>query len=151
MKKYRFRLEPLLNVRKHVEKQRQKELASAVLQVGFQKAHLDNLAAKRVETTESQRQIQGGKLSVYQLQTYSRYFVLLKKETLAGQELLRGFERDADNKRRKLIEAAKQRKIYEKLKETQQTKFYKTFSDAEKKEADEIGLNSFRLNHPKAK
>lgn len=149
MKKYHFRLEPLLNVRKHVEKQRQKELAAAVQQVNAQKAHIDKLAAKKIETAEAQRGIQGGKLSVYQLQSYSRYFVLLKKEAMAGQELLRGFERDADQKRRKLIEAAKQRKIFEKLKDTQQTKFYKDIDEAEKKEADEIGLNSFRLNQKK--
>ena len=117
----------------------------AVEQVNAQKSTLDKLAAKKIQTADAQRQIQSGKLSVYQLQSYSRYFVLLKKETLTGQELLRGFERDADQKRRKLIEAAKQRKIFEKLRETQQTKFYKHIDEVEKKEADEVGLNSFRL------
>jgi flagellar export protein FliJ len=58
--------------------------------------------------------------------------------------LLRGLEKEADKRREKLVEASKERKIYEKLKEKQIAKFTKEVERLENKAVDETATNGFR-------
>ena len=79
--------------------------------------------------------------------TYSRYYLKLKRETLAGLELLRWLETEAEAKRRKLVDASRERKIYEKLKERQNAKFNQATELILNKENDEIAANTFRYRN----
>lgn len=143
MKKFRYRLEPVLKMKAHVEKQRQKEHAVALQQVSIQKEQLESIAAERQQTCELQRERMTGTLRPHQLLSASRYLVKLKRDTITGSELLRGLEREAEVRRMRLVEATKQKKIHEKLKEKLQQKFVTEIEDHEKKELDEIAVNGY--------
>lgn len=149
MKKFKFRLEPLKKIKEHVEKQRQKEHAVALQRVVAQKDQLDELERSRlgVMTLQREKQGQAGTVSPMELLTYSRYYLKLKRERIAGVEILRGLEIESENKRLKLVEASRQRKIYEKLKERQMEKFNKSTELILGKENDEIAANTVR-RHP---
>jgi len=149
VKKFKFRLEPLKKIKEHVEKQRQKEHADAIHRVNAQQARLAALEQSRLNVMQHQRDKQTAArvVSPMELLTYSRYYLKLKRETLAGGELLRGLETEAEAKRLKLVDAARERKIYEKLKERQNTKFNQSMELILNKENDEIASNTFRHRH----
>ncbi len=147
MKKFAYRLEPVLKMKAHVEKQRQKEHAVAMQQVYIQQDKLESIAAEKQQTFESQRQRMTGPLRPHQLLVASRYLVKLKRDTLTGTELLRALEREAEVRRMRLVEATKQKKIHEKLKEKLQKKFVDEIETHEKKELDEIAVNGYRFRH----
>jgi flagellar FliJ protein len=143
MKKFKFRLEPLLNLRAHAEKQKQREHSVAVQQVQNQKGQLAGFDSERHRTVEHQRRSLVGSLSLAELLICSRYLVKLRKNTLSGRELLRGYEKEAEQRRQRLVEASKEKKIYETLKEKQQQRHQKTLEQAERKESDEVATNGF--------
>jgi len=62
-KKFRFRFEPMLKVRKHIEKERQKDHAEALGAVNLQKQQLSTIDQERIGTMEHLRQQQRGPLS----------------------------------------------------------------------------------------
>ncbi len=144
MKRYKYRLEPMLKLKEHREKEKQREHAEAARKVQEQKEMLVRIDEERGETLKHQRRSLVGSMSLAELLVCSRYLMKLKKDTLTGRELLRGLEKEADKRREKLVEASKERKIYEKLKEKQIAKFTKEVERLENKAVDETATNGFR-------
>jgi len=143
MKKFKYRLEPILKIKSHAEKQRQKEHAAALQQVYRQKEQLSAIDGERERTFAFQRTRLQGTIQTQQLLAASRYLVRLKRDTLTGSELLRGLERESERKRQMLVQAAKERKIYEKLRERQQTKFNQEVEQHDRKALDEMAVVTF--------
>lgn len=144
MKKFKFRLEPLLKLRAYKEKEEQKVHAAALQKVFNQKDTLTNLNTDRVNNQKSLRNFLSGCLDLSTLSGYSRYFMKIKKDEYFGREILKVFQKDTEEKRLKLLEATKQRKIYEKLKEKHHEKYNHEFEQAVQKEQDEIGTQIAR-------
>lgn len=147
MKKFHYRLEPVLKIKSHFEKQRQKEHAAALQQVVVQKDRLTQIDSERNATIDYHRDRLVGQLRTSELLSASRYLVKLKRDTLSGAELLRGLEREAEIRRQRLVEATKQKKTHEKLKERKQKQFIDDLEMQGKKQLDEIAVNAYRLNH----
>ena len=143
-KKFRFRLEPLLKIRQYREKERQKEHAGAVQEVLKQKQELVTLDNQRLDTLDHQRQKLVGRLSVAEALVCSRYLVKLKRQRMNGNGLLHGLEREAENKRQKLVIAARDRKMYELLKDKQQLRHRQELEKQEQKQLDEVAVTAFR-------
>lgn len=143
MKKFRYRLEPILRIRSHAEKQRQKEHAAALQQVYRQKEHLSDIDKDKARTFEFQRTRLQGSIRTYQLLAASRYLVRLKRDTMTGTELLRGLERETERRRQLLVQASRERKIYEKLRERQEAKFNQEVEQHDRKALDELAVVTF--------
>ncbi len=146
MKKFNFRMEPLLKQRKHLEDEKQKILATAQKKIFQQQDELTGIETTRQTTCQSQIQKTEHEFSVAEMLIYSRYVHKLKKDSMVGGEMLKVLKQDENEKRKELMQAARERKKYEKLKEIQEEKYYKEINEEEKKESDEIALNIFRLN-----
>ncbi len=144
MKKFRYRLQALLKVKEHIEKERQKDHAVALKNVHRQEDELRRIDGDRKNNLESQRKQLDGRFSVAEMLIYSRYLARLKREELAGDELLKALEKEAEGKRQVLVEASKERRILEKLKEKQAAKHRVEIEHALTKENDEIALVSYR-------
>ncbi|MEK7774668.1 MAG: flagellar export protein FliJ [Candidatus Zixiibacteriota bacterium] len=145
MKKFKFRLEPLLKVKAHREKQRQKEHATAVNNEMTQAQKLDELAHHRNDVVSLQSEMIGKTLSPNQLMTYARYMMKLRKDGVVGGELLKVLGKETERRRAVLAQAATERKIYEQLKENQEREFLEVIEKAERKESDELAIDNFRL------
>jgi flagellar FliJ protein len=130
-------------MKEHLEKERQKEHAVAQGQAQQQKQTLDKIDQDRVETMARQRSEMSGKMSVAELLIYSRYLLKLKKDTMTGGEMLKVLEKNVESRRRALVEATKQKKIYEKLKERQQKKHQDKIKAQEEKETDEMAIMTY--------
>ena len=145
MKKYKYRLEALLKMKEHFEKEKQKTLAISTKKVMDQKDNLSAISASKSTTLDHQRQLTGGnKFSVAELLVVSRYINKLKRDNLVGNEMLKVLQREEDARREELLAASRERKKYEKLKERQKDKFNKEIEQVLKKENDEIAVNNYR-------
>jgi flagellar FliJ protein len=145
MKKFKYRLEALLRAKEHIEKERQKQHAAALQQVHNQQQDLKRIDQSKGTTISQQRRGMTGSMSVAEMLVYCRYILKLKRDMLAGGELLKALEETERKKRQSLVEASKERKVYEKLKEHRHEQFNDNVRLQTTKENDEIALNSFRL------
>jgi flagellar FliJ protein len=145
MKKFRYRLQALLKVKEHVEKERQKEHAQALKKVHSREQALREILNDKDEKLERQRGRMQAGLSVAEMLVYIRHMLKLKRDLLAEKELLNVLRKDADGKREILLNASKERKIQQKLKERRQEQHDEAVLRQTTKENDEIALNSFRL------
>lgn len=145
-KKFKFRLAPLLKIREYREKERQREHAAAVDKVLAQKDKLLSMDQSKLQTLDEQRERLGGKISVAEALIYSRYLMKLKRDRLTGNELLRGLEKEAERRRVRLVQAARERKVFELLKEKQMARYKAALDKADQKELDEIASVGFIRN-----
>ncbi|PKK84498.1 MAG: flagellar export protein FliJ [candidate division Zixibacteria bacterium HGW-Zixibacteria-1] len=138
MKKFRFRLERLLQLKAHIEKEKQKTLGRAAQKVIEKESELRGLDNTRRDIQSSQRHKLNGAVNIANLSVYSRYYVLLKKKEMGGKELLKAYLKDQEKRRLELVEATKEKKIYEKLKERKFDIYRREVGLATQKEQDEI-------------
>ena len=143
VKKYKFRLDPLLKIREHREKERQKEHAAAVDKVLAQKDKLAQVDQSKLKTLDCQRERLSSHISVAEALIYSRYLMKLKRDRVNGGELLRGLEKEAERRRVRLVQAARERKIFELLKEKQMARHRAEIEKADQKELDEVATVAF--------
>lgn len=135
MKKFKYRMEPLLKMRAHLEKEKQKILAEVQKQIVIQKTEMHQLESQRSKTQENQASKTSGTFSVAELLIYSRYIQKLKQDKAVGFELIKVLEKDEAEKRKLLLAASRERKKYEKLKEKQTDNYYQEIGNDEKKRA----------------
>jgi flagellar FliJ protein len=142
MKKFRYRLQTLLKIKDHLEKERQKEHAASIEKVFRQETHLQTLDHKRLSTFDEQRRRMAGTISLADLLVCSRYLVRIKKERIAGNEMLAALEKETELKRQELIEASRERKKYDQLKEKLREKHVLELDKLLNKENDEVAINT---------
>ncbi len=145
MKKFKYRLESLLKAKEHIEKEKQKQHAGALQQVNNQQQALKQIDQNKTTTLSKQCNGMIGSMSVAEMLIYSRYILKLKRDMLAGSELLKALNKTEGEKREALVEASRERKVYEKLKERRHEQFNESVRLQTAKENDEIALNSYRL------
>lgn len=144
MKKFKYRLEAILKVREHIEKEKQRDLAAATRKVNDQFGELKQIDQNRSGTLSTQSEKMRGRLSVAEMLVYGRYIMKLKRDTLAGREVLKVLRKDESQKRGELLEASQARRVYQKLKERQHDHFLKEASRSESKESDEVASTNHR-------
>ncbi|MDQ7779296.1 MAG: hypothetical protein RDV41_06255, partial [Planctomycetota bacterium] len=114
---FRFKLQPVLNLRKQVEDEKARDLAAARRAVAAQKELMRRLRAEEIGCKADIARLERGRVDVQDVLAHRRFLnVLLKRQTLGGQDLQRliGAENSA---REALVEATKARKVMERLRE----------------------------------
>lgn len=150
MKRFKYRLQALLKVKEHIEKERQKALAESAKKVHDQVQRLEAVDNDRAVTTDISREKAQKSFSVAEMLIISRFLHKLKRDSVVGRELLRVLRREEDGKREELIAAARERRKYERLKEIQQEKHLKDAESTLTKDSDENAINSYRYRHRNA-
>jgi len=138
MKKFRFRLERILQLKSHAEKEKQKNYGLAVSKVVDQQTALAGIDDSRRSLQDTQRQRLSGALDTSMMSVFSRYYLLLKKKEIGGRELLKAYEKEQEKKRIELVEATREKKTYEKLKERKFEAYNKETELSIQKEQDEM-------------
>jgi flagellar FliJ protein len=143
MKKFKFRLEKALQVKGHLEKEKQKLHGIASRKVLQQERILEELNRDRAKTQAEHRGFLSGEVNPHLLVGYSRYYLKLKKKELTDREILKAFIEEREKKRLELIEATKQKKIYEKLKERKLESHLREIEMATQKDLDDLATKMF--------
>ncbi len=147
MKKFKYRLEALLKMKEHFEKEKQKEHALSLQRVQTQENNLSALESEKNQNLIRLKNKLNGSLSVAEMLVYGRYLIKLKRNSFSGEQMLDALQKQEEGKRSELLEATKEKKIQEKLKEKQHEIYIDDLKLLENNENDEIAGNSFRLKN----
>ncbi|MCK5127151.1 MAG: flagellar export protein FliJ [candidate division Zixibacteria bacterium] len=143
MKRFNFRFEKVLSYRRHQEKGKQRELAQVRNREEKQKKEIHGIVKDHSNQQQSQKSQLVGTINPLRMTAFSRYYLKLKQLEFIGRETLKTIKKEVEEKRGKLVEATKQRKIYEKLKEKHLEEYTVEYNLMLQKENDEIGLKVF--------
>jgi flagellar protein FliJ len=140
MARFVFHLEGLLRHRKNQERQRQRELAGIAAQLAVLQLEMGSLNGTLSETLDDLRTNRlTGKLDVQFLIAHRRYILSVQRKSASLAQKMTAVQKQVDMARANLTEAARQRKMIEKLREKQHQEWQTQQNHHEFLEADDIG------------
>lgn len=131
-----FKLEGVLEQRLHAERLKQRELATAQHALLRVQAELDSLEAM---SRLSAADLRVGKLTAPVLIAHQQFAVAMRHKGAALRKQVQAATREHALAQSALMEAAKQRKVIEKLRERELNKWFESQKRREAADADEVG------------
>ena len=141
MAKFVFKLEGVLRQRKHVEQQRQRELAikqQALVQLQGELQQLQDKVQSANTDVRQNRLV--GPLDMQFLAAHRRFLAGMQRQAVGVVQRIALARRGVDDARAVLAEAARQRKVIEKLREKQFERWRAEQNQRELAQLDEIGM-----------
>lgn len=140
MARFVFKLEALLEARQRAEKDRQRELAERAAVVVECEQQLKNLDTQVKTATDDVRENHlTGKLDLNFLAAHRRFLGAMQRSAMDVVQKLANASKRVDEARVVLVEAAKQRKVIEKLREKQLERWKAEQARRELADLDEVG------------
>ncbi len=135
---YRFKLEALLNHRRHQEEVCQKELAQTERQLADEQGKLRQQKREKRENIQKLQAKQKEKLNVSDIILSVNYIQQLSKNIEDQKKCVREATKTVNQKRNELIIIVKKRKTLEKLKEKEWLAYQQIMMQTERKLMDEV-------------
>jgi flagellar FliJ protein len=135
MARFAFKLQAVLEQRKSAERQRQRDVATAQHALLKLQAEIDALAAV---SRASAAELRGGGLSAAALAAHQRFILSMRHKSGALKRRHADVERDLHDAQAALTEAAKQRKVMEKLREREHARWADQQRRRDAQEADDV-------------
>jgi len=142
--KKKFRLQKVLDVRELIEKNRQKDFAGAKHNLQIENKELEQLENKRDGFTQSMNTVK--KAEVSQFRGNQAYLETLNQAVADKNEMITVLEEELEMKRQHLMDASKNRKALEKLKERKTVEAIHEENRIEQNFIDEIAMQRNRSN-----
>lgn len=143
MKRYRFRLQRVLDIKEVIQQIRERELANALNVLESEQLVLDS---HREKLQTYQDEIRGRKrLSIFEMRFYSSYLTLLIFEIQRQINRISECEREVENSKKKLEWAYKERQAIENLKQRTREEYLRDFDKDQQIQGDEISLSKYFL------
>jgi flagellar FliJ protein len=140
MPKFTFTLDGVLRQRKQIEEQRQRELAVVQAELSALEAELRGMDRSVQESTADVRSNHlVGQLDLAYLAAHRRYTVAMQRKAMALAQQMVAVKTRLEATRKALLEAAKRRKIIEKLRENRKTHWAEDQARRETAALDEVG------------
>jgi flagellar FliJ protein len=143
MAKFKFKLETVLKVKTRIEDLRKLEMQAAEVQREQARKKLLHCQEEVADTVKTYRQSCQQKLDLYLANNYHRFMIYQNKQVDLADQLLSTCNTVVIKTRQKLIEAAKEKKTVEKLKEKAYDVYKAEELNQEVKFLDEIGTGQF--------
>jgi flagellar FliJ protein len=141
MAKFKFQLEGVLRQRKQLERQRQRELAIVQAELNQLTAQLKELESNTQAATQDLRTNRlTGVLDMSFIAAHRRFMVSVQRQGMALVQKMANVQKKIDDARLQLFEAAKGRKIIEKLREKQFERWKQEIARKETAELDEVSM-----------
>jgi flagellar FliJ protein len=138
MVKFKFELQPLLNVKTQLEDIKKNELGKAMHELELQKAALRCMYEDKERYIEEMREKSIQKTTVKTLVEYNAYIVFLNKKIVSQKENVNRAQDNVDRIRGELIVVVRERQMLEKLKDKKYELFLEEQLKNEQKLNDEI-------------
>jgi len=139
MKKFKFRLQRVLETKEGIEKQRQRELGAKQGELLRQQKKLSELKEELKEQNKSQREKVSGSASAGELVMLHRWQLQLEKQIVEQLVKVSTAEKAVEKARLVLVEASKERKVLEKLREKRFEEHKKISLSQEQNILDDVG------------
>lgn len=135
MARFTFKLDGVLEQRKNAERQRQRDVATAQQTLLKLQAEIDALAA--ISRT-SAAELRSSRLSAAALAAHQRFILSMRHKGRALRQQHADAGRELRDAQAALTEAAKQRKVMEKLRERDHAKWSEAQQRRDAQEADDV-------------
>lgn len=143
MKKFSFRLERLLKLRRRIEDEKRQTLAVSQARVLRQEEELRLITGERAKQNEAERNVLSGHVDVNLLRSFSRYFHKLKGDQRASERMKQVFESDAEKKSADLVGASQEKRALENYREKLKIRYDKQIEKLEQAELDELSAKRY--------
>ena len=143
---FTFKLEPLLNHRRYQEEVLQKELAELKKRLAEEKETLRLLRNRKRKYLQQLQNKQKAGRPASEIKLYLNFVDHLSEKMEVQNQRVRKAEHSFNLKRKDLIQAMKNRKILDKLKEKGQQAYQQKWLKKERDFMDEVAGNQFNLN-----
>ena len=141
MAKFAFQLEGVLRHRANIEHQRKRELAVIQSQMTALDAELRALdVSVRASENDLRTNRLMGKIDTAFLGAYRRYSISMHRKAMGIAQKMAGVQVQIDQAKKNLAEAAKKKKVLEKLRERQFARWREQIARRDAAEMDEIGM-----------
>lgn len=141
MAAFRFQLEGVLRHRKNIEQERQRQLAVIQGQMSQLQAELRRMDHEVQNANLELRNTRlVGTLDMNFLAAHRRFVASMQRKAVTVAQRMALLQRDLDQSRKALAEAAKRRKIMEKLRERYWNRWVQQLNRKEMEAMDEIGM-----------
>jgi flagellar FliJ protein len=140
---FKFSLQPLLNHRKHIEDNLDKELGRIKRAVNNEKRKLENIVKEKIKNREKLHEKQGDCKKVNEIILCFNYLDKLSKDIDEQKRCIKDVEKKYNIKRGQLIEAMKKRKTLDRLKEKEMKAFNYSEMKVEQDIMNEVASNRF--------
>lgn len=140
---FRFRFASVLNVRKLKEETLQQIFSQSHRVWQEERKKLENLYTEWMAYLEKWRNLQNQTVQVETLNLYQQYMKTFKMRITMQTMRVNECREDMERKRQKMIEATKEKKIMDRLKENHLHRYLKEEAKKEQKFMDEAGTRSF--------
>jgi flagellar FliJ protein len=142
MRSFKFRLEAFLRIRSHVEKTWELKLAEATGACVLLEGKIHDL--NREMSSASACSVDGILYGIHELYARNEYRKRLDKDLEEARLLLATKRKEREETNRRYIDASRDRKDLDKLKERRSAEYYKKELSEEDKAVDEIATNMKR-------
>ena len=140
---FKFKLQSVLDYRLNIEEKILNEFSELKRELDRQKAMLEELKSERESMVAGLRNMQSQTIKAHDISSILVYVDRLREsEKQQNQVILQTIEA-VDQKRQELVEAVKNRKIMENLKDKQKEEYIKDVNDTEQKDSDEMSVLKF--------
>ena len=143
MKSYKFRFQNVLNSKKIIVDELASKAGRAKKILLLETRKLDELKDREDECVRQLASRQVGRIDAEEFHRCHQYLDLLNKAISEQDKLVNEISRRVEMLRAMLVEAEKERKIFEKLDEKEREQFYQAFLKREQALLDEVGINRF--------
>ena len=140
---YRFKLQALLNHRRHQEEVCQKALARAEIKLDHERKNLKLLKDEKRANTRLLKARQKTPVSVSAIVISVNYLQQLTRDIEKKREHVADATRNVNQKRSELVESVKKRKTLERLKEQEQLAYRHKMMQNERKFMDEVAATRY--------
>lgn len=146
MKKFKFRLQVVLDLREKELEERQMELAKIVTALNLQQEKLQGIFDAQKLNTKSQEDLfMADELDILQVESHRSYGIKLIVDAQNQERVIANTKSILEKKQKEVKEAYQKVEVLKKLKEKQEKEFFKEFLQAEAKEIDDITSARFRV------
>lgn len=146
MKKFSFRLQTVLEMREKKLEDKRREMAKVIAQLNEQTQYLDALVSKQYMAKNTLEGIyeSGRELDILEITNYKDYIGKVIVDIKNQEEIIQKTKYLLRFKQLEVTEALKAVKVMEKLKETQEKKFYQHYEYVLAKEIDDIASTRYK-------
>ena len=146
MKKFKFRLQVVLDMREKELEERRLEAAKIMTALRQQEAKLEEIInSQNINSIQLDGLYNADSLNIQQVEGHRDYGIKLAIDAKNQERIINNTKMILERKQIEVREAHKKAEILKKLKEKQEKQYYKDFLDAEIKETDDITTSRFRL------
>ena len=144
MAQFKFKLQPILRHRETLERERQRDYALALAKVKDLQDQLTNLNQILTDTNADVRDNRlTGKIDVNFITAHRRYLLGVQRKAMDLVTQIANAQSQAETARANLAEAAKQKKVLEKLREKQEQRWKDETARKEAIALDEVATQMF--------